>query len=799
MKLKIFLTLFVSSLFSLIPQNIIGCGGFVDPYDYYTSFFNQYSASKIQYKPFFYTNALFLFDTEEPENPADKIINEWVAFTKNKASKKDAYNFVMRFNRKDLSNLYYHLEKNAALKIPDSVAKNTMTQFFIQDKNLEALGYLMYAKQAEPYVTIDYHSWEPASNDSLKMDKLIKNGLQLYKAAKTPLFRLKYGYQITRLAHYSTNYKDAIKYYDELIAGNNEKSILQDMSLALKAGALFRLRENKEAAYIFSKLFAANDIQKVSNYYGFNWSVVAEEDKKDYLALCKNHKEKSDMLGLFALQNPETNVEGLKEIYRLNPSSDMFSTLVVREINKYEELYLSPLLEKPGQNKNDFYYVFRDANADSVMKVENSNLQNFIGFLNNLSENKQMTDRGLMKVGAAYLSYMMQDYRKAEGYIEEAKKMNLSTRLQDQLMLTNILVTISKSPVIDAAFEEKLLPSLEWLAKKGSKPKWEDNNESAQWSRFYRNLLTMVLGKRYHAQNNLIKELMCISVADKFTEEHYDYENITLNALRHNFTGVQAEKLYDFLAAQKFTSYDKFLLTNGKIKINDVADFTGTAYLRDYDYDKAVTWLGKMKAQPLIKKNPFRELFFDREERLPGDKVTTSKMAYANEMKRLHELAKTDKANASKHLYKLALGYYNVTYYGYAWELVEYYRSGVDGYNIPENATGFQKEYYGAFTAHSYFEKALEASNDKEFKARCMFMMAKCAQKQVHRPQYQEYSYDWDKFEAAEKDYFKIFRNNKYFPDFKNQYGNTQFYKESLKRCSYLRDFVTGKKLKVSK
>jgi hypothetical protein len=145
------------------------------------------------------------------------------------------------------------------------------------------------------------------------------------------------------------------------------------------------------------------------------------------------------------------------------------------------------------------------------------------------------------------------------------------------------------------------------------------------------------------------------------------------------------------------------------------------------------------------------------------------------------------------------LGFYNVTYYGYAWELVEYYRSGVDGYNIPENATGFQKEYYGAFTAHRYFEKALEASNDKEFKARCMFMMAKCAQKQVHRPQYQEFGFDWDKFEAAEKDYFIIFRNNKYYSEFKNQYSNTQFYKESLKRCSYLRDFVTGKKLKVSK
>ena len=52
---------------------------------------------------------------------------------------------------------------------------------------------------------------------------------------------------------------------------------------------------------------------------------------------------------------------------------------------------------------------------------------------------------------------------------------------------------------------------------------------------------------------------------------------------------------------------------------------------------------------------------------------------------------KTDKTNASKHLYKLALGYYNVTSYDYAWELVEYYRSGVDGYNILKTPPAFKK------------------------------------------------------------------------------------------------------------
>ena len=72
-------------------------------------------------------------------------------------------------------------------------------------------------------------------------------------------------------------------------------------------------------------------------------------------------------------------------------------------------------------------------------------------------------------------------------------------------------------------------------------------------------------------------------------------------------------------------------------------------------------------------------------------------------------------------------------------------------------------------------------------------MMAKCAQKQVHQPQYDEYSSNWDQFDVAQKAYWPIFKNNKYFPQLVKEYGNTAFYKEAFGSCSYLRDFVRKK------
>jgi hypothetical protein len=135
-----------------------------------------------------------------------------------------------------------------------------------------------------------------------------------------------------------------------------------------------------------------------------------------------------------------------------------------------------------------------------------------------------------------------------------------------------------------------------------------------------------------------------------------------------------------------------------------------------------------------------------------------------------------------------------MTYYGHAWKLVQYYRSGSDGYYIPDEATGFQKEYYGCYKAHEHFEKAMQASTDKNFKARCLFMMAKCAQKNIRKPQYSDFpNYDYEKYDAAEKKYFLLFKNNKYFPQLKKEYGNTPFYETAFDNCSYLRDFVAQK------
>ncbi|WP_018627787.1 hypothetical protein [Niabella aurantiaca] len=769
----------ISGLLLMIPNNIFSCADVDDSYSSFVSFFNRYASETPAYAPFYFSDLQFLRDDEERPATAAAIVKEWSAFTGDQVSPEDAHAFVMRYDRKDLAGLYDHIEKGQPLMIPDSVKSNGMTRFFLEKKNLEALGYLMYAKQVEPYVTREYNSWDATPRDSIRMNGLLKNGLQLYKAAKDPWFRLKYGYQVVRLAHYNHRYADAIRYYDELVSGNPAPGVLQSLSLGLKAGALYQLNRKPEAAYIFSQIFNATDIKKIANFNSFAWAVPEEAQfRKTYLSLCRNNREKAGMLALYSLNNDAPDVAVLSEIHRLHPGMAVMPTLVVREVNKIEMGY-QPTFRGPAVKKG-----IRVA-PGALSSKETAELASFVATLEAIAADRKYQETALYPIAAAYISCMLKDYKKANALLATAKEMKRSRRLEDQWMLTRLLVSINESPRMDAAAEQKILPALQWLWKRANeeKKRTESYPEQNQWTSFFKNIMVDVMAARYTDQGNHNRMILAYGAADK---TGWTYPS-AINYVRDSFSVRQAETLYGFLTGKGFTPFESFLLQVNTLDRKGVADYIGTAYLRAYDYDKAISWFGK-EEQKSIEKDPFKELLFDREERLPGDAVTTTKETYAKTMKAL--LAKPGDPRA---LYQLGLGYYNITYYGYAWELTTYYRSGSDGYMLPPRVTAFEKDYYGCYKAKSYFEKALRSATDPELKAKCLFMMAKCRQKELQKPQYADVNYNYDLYDQKIKKYYSEFKANPFFSQYQKEYSGTEFYNETLTRCSYLQDFVNKK------
>ena len=174
---KAFITVGISTAVVYWPQNIIGCGPDEDPYDYYTSFFHKNLPEANGYRPFYYTGLNFLYDKSEPVELSDLLAQERAGYCGKPITDADTKIFVTKFERNDLVSLYSNIEKSSALIIPDSIVRNSMTNYFTKTEDLEALGYLLYAKQLEPHVSGNSDAWEPAQRDIIKMAKLIKNGL----------------------------------------------------------------------------------------------------------------------------------------------------------------------------------------------------------------------------------------------------------------------------------------------------------------------------------------------------------------------------------------------------------------------------------------------------------------------------------------------------------------------------------------------------------------------------------------------------------------------------------------------
>jgi hypothetical protein len=798
----------------LFPYNIIGCGPDADPYDYFTSFFNSNLTGNKNLKPFYYTSYRFLYHEEEPVPVKYVTSAEWTGYCGKAVNEKDAYEFVCRYAHKDLSSLYFHLEKKQPLKIPDSVVRNSMTKYFMKGNDFEALGYVMYAKQAEPFVTGD-EGWEHVQRDSIKMARLVKNGQQLYTAAKKDFIRLRYAYQVMRLLHYSGRFAECIKWYEETIAPNKTASVLHELSLSLNAGAMARTGKRAEAAYVFSKLFAQSNTKKISNYMSFRFTNYSFKEREKNLQHCRNNEERANMMGLFALGDPYNRIEILKEIYRLSPSSPLLDVLAIREINKIEENYLTPLLRKTEGGKA-LNLSWNDGN-DSVMNVYYKEARELAGFYHSVSQHAAVKNKGLYEIGAAYLNYITKNYTDAKALLSSAEKMALSPELKDQWQLTNILLTISAKEKIDAAFEEQILPSVQWLEKKAKTEKaWKaDWHEVNQWKQFYRNLMSEILAQRYHAQGDLHKETLAIGAAEKiFTtamdenaEEYYPYygifETSALNFLRYRLNSKQVEQLHSLMQSGTANKFEQYLIKNNTLSADDVKDFAGTAYLREFNLAKAEEWFKTIPAayykkdpyKTYMAANPFADLIIDTHAPTKQDTVQYSKLSFVQKIRRLEKEASagTDNEKKAKACYEIAKGYYHMSYWGNSWMLTAYEWHSMDGLKHDSLMQKWEKEYYGVYKAEEYYKKAFTLGKDNSFKARCLFMAAKCRQKQIAVPQYSQYK-EWEQYQQAEEAYRKkIFRNDEYFAALKKDYAGTAFYKEALNTCSYLKDFALKK------
>ncbi|MFT3908856.1 MAG: hypothetical protein QM737_05480 [Ferruginibacter sp.] len=144
MKLKIYITAFISILLVSFPANILGCGGESDPYDYYISFFHQDLPDAKGFQPFYYTSYSFLYDTREPASVTDALSQEWAAYCGSPVTKVDAEDFVFNYPVKYIDSLYEFIKNKKRSKkadpLKENLEENSMSAYFLKRRTWKRLN-----------------------------------------------------------------------------------------------------------------------------------------------------------------------------------------------------------------------------------------------------------------------------------------------------------------------------------------------------------------------------------------------------------------------------------------------------------------------------------------------------------------------------------------------------------------------------------------------------------------------------------------------------------------------------------
>ncbi|SFB91633.1 hypothetical protein SAMN05421747_10283 [Parapedobacter composti] len=814
-KLSIAFSAFAGAFFGEIALNI-ACGPEPDPYDYYVSYFHNNVAGD-GYAPFSFTDLRFLYDEEEPGSESRINSAEWAEYLGEAVRPADVHAAMYRTDAATDSAIRAFLETQAA-PLPDSLSENTYLQALARNKNARAL--YLFAKTAEPHALAAHagydHYWNPEPRDTASMNVLAAQAEALARQhRKAPFLRIRYAYQAARMYHYAGDYANCVRIYDRWIDEVPATTALKGWALMLKAGALRRVGEPAEAAYLFANVFSSNPERRVQAYKNIHYIDVPVEE---ILAHAQSDNERATIHAALGFRNADLDTATLKTVYRLAPGSPLVATLLVREVNKLE----SRLTEQSPYYQGRWGgWGFYDGSTPA--SAAQAHARAIIGFCRQLSADAAYPEPALGTVAEAYLHWLLHEDTEAAALLGGLAPGTLSPRLADQYRTVDLLVRARALETSQPADVARLTETLNWLDTKRSEELREameragDEPGYAFWAqkdlRFTRtatNFYQSLLAPHFMASGDTALAAMAMLKADipslghagsagksllsriSWSAATFWQEQLPPTALEQ--LGRWATEGMDSPWAPLFGS----LL--GDLIGDDYWDLLGTAYLRTHAYGAAsrafaklspqfqrespVDWYGG-EEQPLYP-DPFITAINDYPKRFGGTPLT--KAGFAKAMADLQRRIAEDPGNAASYYFQLANGVYQTGAFGNAWQLISYHWTSTHNY-IRGNYY-YAGDYHDARQAAAWYEKARELSKDPEFRAKCTFMLAKCEQKRYSYPSLKAY-YDGGFSYGNRPDPFWLFsQRNRYFGELETHYGNTAFFQAAVRECTYLADFI---------
>jgi hypothetical protein len=722
------------------------------------SFFNAELSGKTSYKPLYFSfDRLYSYEWAGDSSATERqeIVNEWYDFTNKKASKNDIEKVVFDNDvaqLQKLKNYVFGIEKT-------NTTNNSFANYLAQNKDIESLNYLLFARNCEKYAKIG-NDWSMHDNSDSKEfgDNLGK--MQKYsreaeaKANKTanPFLKLRYAFQAVRMAHYGSEYQRAIQLYDQLVARINLDIPLKYRALGHKAGAMRRAGQNPAlAAYLFSIMFDKCQTKRINAYISFR--IYDDQEWQKTMSYCKNNREKTTLYFLRAIHPQNQMLEEIKNIYQLDVKSEYLSILLVREMNKLEQQLIPSKVDK---------------NAVAVKQETLISLKNYVGKYKNfiklaIDENK-VEDPTLWIMALAYCDYMLENTAEAKKSLAQINVQKLSKKSKRQMEVFEAMLQLSELQKVDASAEEKYYSLSQALKHEGVNA-----------------LLQARFASLYKNQKEIAKEYLI-------------YHDLIHLENSPNLAIVDA--LLQFTDKPSKSSYEKYLI-DSKIAAKNpkkmLLEIKATILLGQNKLEEAEKLLIESGVNTRLIGNVQADETQDCHECQQAGKTFT-KLELVRKIKDLQEKATQSNIVAATNYYQLGNIYYNITNFGNAWRALDYYRSGSDLLMLQDKSSSnyYEKDFMAldCSMALSFYKKSIEFANkikNKELAAKATFMAAKCEQNQYY------ISSDARKedFSPTAPTYNSKYRT--YFKSLKDNYSSTKFYQKAIAECSYFNKYVRFK------
>jgi hypothetical protein len=741
---KKFIIISISLACALVTGIIIACGGDYDYENFLHSFFSPETSGLEAQQPFF-RSTYVLYNDEQYNNSIHDFdstnVAEWYNLFQEKVTARDLRYLVYQSRIGEIDSLIFYVKDNTYPARP-YLKKNTLMLW--EDKAMvkEFLFYLGFAKRCEPYATFQCNEWDeeakkkdPRKNTVL-MQRLIEGGKKSFANAKTDFIKQRYLFQLVRLLFNAANYDACIAFYNEnagAIALNNS---IKYRTMGYAAGAWYKQKNYSQANYIYAMLYDQCSEMRYSAFLSFH--PQEEADWNGCLQLARSGQEKMalwHLLGVYA--DP---LRAMKEIYKLDPSSDLLDLLLVRAVNIDEENFI-PRKEN-----------YKDVMTSFALKTASVN-KDLLAFLKKVSDARNTHKPYLWDLTTGYLLLATSDYQQADKYLTRA--FDTDNRLiREQVRVFRLISSVEQYIKPDTKTETFLIGELTWLNSA--------KHEAALRSQGTYLWALHRLSEKYRVAGDIVKA-QCLD----YLQDRQFYNDPD-----------KMKELIALIDKPNKTPFEQFVLTIHPYSRKDIFEYQAVGLLYQHKYREALDKFDECEGSGdvALRGDPFIIHINDchdcDHEHASGAPYT--KYTFVKRLVELSEFATGNAKKASETYYLLANGLYNMTYYGNA-RIVNDTRINIpsDDYSVEHT---MKDPFYDCSKALNCYKKAMEMSPDKEFTTECCFMAAKCEQ-------------NWF-FTSGKNTKGKDFEAGVYFHQLQKDFSKTDYYKEIIKECGYFRMFA---------